>query len=335
MHFTLALALAAVLPVSSEPRPSVEPAVERVVVNDNRTSAGVLRDGVLTVRLEAREGEWHPDRESDPSIVVRAFAERGKRLSIPGPLIRVPEGTEIHAFVTNTLARGTLVVRNLSARGTAMRAEADTVQILPGATREVRFKAGAPGTYYYWGTIEGGAARDSSSQDAELNGAFIVDPRGAPARPRDRVLVIGLWTKTPLVGGVVTRTSLLRFTINGKTWPNTERLSYAVGDTVRFHIVNTSAGVHPMHLHGFYFDVNSRGDGTVDSVYAPGAAAVPRRHGAYRATTHLHDDLGAGARGQLALPLPRQLPRAAQPAAGRHAARSPKRSCTSPITRWT
>ncbi|MEO6525195.1 MAG: multicopper oxidase domain-containing protein, partial [Gemmatimonadaceae bacterium] len=259
--------------------PSVPPAnartvaaVERIDVHDNRIAAGVLRDGVLTVRLDAREGEWRPDRESDPGIVVRAFAERGKRLLVPGPLIRVPEGTEIHAFVTNTLARGTLVMHNLSPRGVSARGDADTLQIQPGATREVRFVAGMPGTYYYWGEVLGAPARDSSTHDAELSGAFIVDPRGAPARPRDRVLVIGLWNKAPDPTGLVFRNTLLRFTINGKTWPNTERLSYAAGDTVRFRVLNVSRAVHPMHLHGFYFDVNSRGDGSVDSVYTPSVA---------------------------------------------------------------
>jgi FtsP/CotA-like multicopper oxidase with cupredoxin domain len=66
----------------------------------------------------------------------------------------------------------------------------------------------------------------------------------------------------------------LRFTINGRAWPNTERLSYDTGDTVRFRIVNTSAAVHPMHLHGFYFDVGSRGDGAIDTTYAPGSYRV-------------------------------------------------------------
>jgi manganese oxidase len=268
MLLALSLTLVTSLPTGASMRAPAAPAVERVVVNDNRTPAGVLRDGVLTVRLEAREGEWHPDRESAPGIVVRAFAERGKRLLVPGPLIRVPEGTEIHAFVTNSLTRGTLVVHNLSPRGPPARGGADTVQIAAGATRELRFSAGAAGTYYYWGTVEGAPAADESSRDAELNGAFVVDPRDATARARDRVFVIGLWTRSPLPGGLVARNSLLRFTINGKTWPNTERLSYALGDTVRFRIVNTSNAVHPMHLHGFYFDVSSRGDGTVDSVFA-------------------------------------------------------------------
>ena len=35
---------------------------EQVVVNDNRSPAGTLRDGVLTIRLEVREADWRPDR---------------------------------------------------------------------------------------------------------------------------------------------------------------------------------------------------------------------------------------------------------------------------------
>ena len=80
--------------------------------------------------------------------------------------------------------------------------------------------------------------------------------------------LISLWSKTALPGGLVGRNSLLRFTINGKAWPNTERLTYELGDTVRFRVINTSSAVHPMHLHGFYFDVGSRGNGTIDSVYS-------------------------------------------------------------------
>jgi manganese oxidase len=99
----------------------------------------------------------------------------------------------------------------------------------------------------------------------------VIDPP-APRAARDRVFLIALWSAKPLAGGIVGRNSLLRFTINGRAWPNTERLSYAVGDTVRFRLVNTSIAPHPMHLHGFYFDVNSRGNGGIDTVYAPAAS---------------------------------------------------------------
>ena len=40
-------------------------------------------------------GEWHPDGDADPGIVVPAFGEEGKPSLVPGPLVRVPEGTEI------------------------------------------------------------------------------------------------------------------------------------------------------------------------------------------------------------------------------------------------
>ena len=113
-------------------------------------------------------------------------------------------------------------------------------------------------------------------------------------------------------GGLVGRDKLLRFTINGKAWPNTERLSYDVGDTVRFRIVNTSIAVHPMHLHGFYFNVESRGDGTRDSIFDP--AGSPHRVVTERATPGRTFTMivGAGARRQLDVPLSRQLSRAAQ-----------------------
>jgi FtsP/CotA-like multicopper oxidase with cupredoxin domain len=56
--------------------------------------------------------------------------------------------------------------------------------------------------------------------------------------------------------------------INGKSWPYTERLSYQVGDTVRWRWLNPSSQPHPMHLHGFYFTVASRGSWAADTVYA-------------------------------------------------------------------
>ena len=99
------------------------------------------------------------------------------------------------------------------------------------------------------------------------------------------MFVIALWSRTPLAGGIVRREDVLRLTINGKSWPYTEPLSYALGDTVHFRVINTSAIPHPMHLHGFYFSVDSRGDGTVDSVYdraSPPYRVVTERMAPYR-----------------------------------------------------
>lgn len=246
-------------------------APDRATINDNRTSAGTLADGVLAIRLEIREAEWHPDGDGDPGLPVHAFGEAGKPAAIPGPLIRVPEGAVIHALVHNTLPDRTMIVRGLSTRGTAGPVP-DTIQVGPGATRELRFAAGPAGTYYYWASSRPGGLADRMPVDAELSGAFVIDPRGGPRVAQDRIFLISLWNRAPLQGGVVTRRNLLRFTINGKAWPHTERLAWSVGDTARFRVINASEAVHPMHLHGFYFNVESRGNGRRDTIHDPGRA---------------------------------------------------------------
>ena len=253
----LTLWTAATTPTSHTPRARPN-AVEQIVINDNRVPAGSLRDGVLTIRLEARVGEWHPDGDNDPGIVVHAIGEEGKPLQIPGPLIRVPKGTVIHATIRNALADSTL-------RLTGFSADPDTMVLKPGEVRETRFTANAPGTYFYRGRTTTSLPAAISSQ---LNGAIVVDDVGRPPA-RDRVIVLGFWN--PLPAGAPQGSVPVRFVMNGKAWPHTERLTYTVGDTVRMRIVNTSGAPHPMHLHGFYFNVDSRGDGRVDSTYDAGS----------------------------------------------------------------
>src|SRR5262245_48826882 len=71
--------------------------------NDNRTPAGSLKHGVLELQLELRPGRWYPEAEKGPYLDVYAFAEKGHALQSSGPLIRVPQGTKIHATVRNLL----------------------------------------------------------------------------------------------------------------------------------------------------------------------------------------------------------------------------------------
>src|SRR5262250_1954244 len=76
---------------------------QRVVANSNQAPAGGLHNGQLTVRLEAAMGEWSPEENDGPALKVAAFREEGGRLSTPGPLLRMPEGTEIDATLYNRL----------------------------------------------------------------------------------------------------------------------------------------------------------------------------------------------------------------------------------------
>jgi FtsP/CotA-like multicopper oxidase with cupredoxin domain len=49
------------------------------------------------------------------------------------------------------------------------------------------------------------------------------------------------------------------WTINDKIYPDTETIAVALGQQVRFNYFNQSPMPHPMHLHGHFFTVGSRG----------------------------------------------------------------------------
>ena len=138
-----------------------------------------------------------PDRNA-PAAGRRRTRHRGPGVrrtgasaSDPGPAHPGAGGTLIRATIRNTLADSTLVLHGLYPRPAA---GDDTVQVAPGATREVSFAAGAPGTYFYWGTTSGKAMTDDRWIDSQLSGAFIVDPAGS--RPaNERVFVLGLYLR--------------------------------------------------------------------------------------------------------------------------------------------
>ncbi len=241
----------------------------RVAPNDNRAPAGRLRNGVLTLQLDAALGTWSPEGEHGPRIVIAVFGERGRAVQIPGPLIRVPAGTELRITVRNRLDVP-LLVRGLYDRGAA---QADSFDVAPGAVQEVRFRPVTAGTYYYWGRTTGNRVGLGRTDDSQLNGVLVVDPVAPQGPPSDRILVITNWVHpadTTLPVGE--RRELMG--INGRSWPYTERFAYTAGDTVRWRVLNLSPRIHPMHLHGFYFRVDSRGTAPRDTVYG---AALQRR----------------------------------------------------------
>jgi FtsP/CotA-like multicopper oxidase with cupredoxin domain len=182
-------------------------------------------------------------------------------------LIRAEEGTHVVASIRNDLGAA-LVVHGLCTRGGGA---CPPLKVPPGQTGEVRFTTGPAGTYNYWATTIGAPV-----PFRELAGAFIVDPSGDPVQP-DRILVITEWSNltAPQLGEIV-RADVpteefvrlkprFTFVINGLSWPATERFTYDLGQPVRWRVINLSSQVHPMHLHGFYFEVNSLGNGLTDS----------------------------------------------------------------------
>ena len=232
--------------------------LDHIAENDNRSPAGRFHGDTLDIRLEVGMGTWRPEADSGPAIDVAAFAEEGHAPTVPGPLIRVPAGTVVHATVTNALTDSTITVHGLFTHPATV---GDSLVLAPGASRELRFAAGAPGTYFYLATL-GRHVVDKDDEREQVSGAFIVDPAGGS--PPDRVLVLNIWGRT-----IDPQTYGNALTINGRSWPYTERMTATVGDTLRWRVINATARNHPMHLHGFYYRVDSRGDIAADTVYSP------------------------------------------------------------------
>ncbi|MBA3580647.1 MAG: multicopper oxidase domain-containing protein, partial [Gemmatimonadaceae bacterium] len=141
---------------------------ERVAPNDNRRAAGRLRSGVLTVRLVARTGVWAPEGPAGPQLTVAAFGEEGRNIQTPGPLLRVPVGTEIRATVRNSLGKQLWIHGMGQKRGLS-----DSTGIPPGETRELRFTVNEPGSFYYAGRTSDEPVFGRIGDDSQLNGAII------------------------------------------------------------------------------------------------------------------------------------------------------------------
>ena len=147
----------------------------------------------------------------------------------------------------------------------AMDGVADVTQaaVPPGSAFTYRFTArpagrdgGTGGTFLYHSHTD-----EDRQVGAGLSGAFIIDPApGATGEAYDveRVLAIQEWT---LAGGAtlpsMEMTGMLPnwFTINGKSYPDTEPIFVKSGQRVLLRLIGAGQFEHPMHLHGTTFDV--------------------------------------------------------------------------------
>jgi hypothetical protein len=81
--------------------------------------------------------------------------------------------------------------------------------------------------------------------NGQLVGALVVDSlSGAETPPQDRILVLTRWNPS----GARDNKGFQLNAFNGRSWPNTERLTYTANDSVRWQVINASNITHEMHL---------------------------------------------------------------------------------------
>ncbi|MEP6989618.1 MAG: multicopper oxidase domain-containing protein [bacterium] len=294
------------------------PLPPRIEPNDNRNAAGLRIAGEVRVVLRARTGRWYPDADRRPAaLTVAAFAEGDAAPTIPGPLIRVRAGTRLRITVINALdgnfAGQHLVVHGLYAHpaSTSDTASVAVIRLAPGEERTVEFEAGEPGTYHYWAAFTDSTMARRPHLDAGLSGAFVVDPATGPIQ-HDRIFVLSRMELPAEGEGAEHQPERFATAMNGLSWPYTERIDANVGDTVHWRWINATNKPHPMHLHGFFFHVETLGDERKDTTFVgdmrelvvtermiPGATMtmtwVPERTGNWLMHCHLQVHTGPDA----------------------------------------
>jgi Putative multicopper oxidases len=255
----LVSALAAATPA---PRPNAAPTL--AITNDNTKPAGRLDSTTLSISLELRDAAWQPGGPNTRSIRVFAFGEAGHAPSVPGPLIRAGAGTTVQVSLANRLDRRAVVYGFHDHDG-----HADSVILAPGETRRLSYRARSPGTFFYRARTTVDAKSIGRTEDSQLAGALVVDAPGESARAHERVMVVTAFDDTAKAAGYPDDHFQV-FAINGLSWPRTEALTYSIGDTVTWRVVNASAHAHPMHLHGFHYVVEARGYELADTAFAAG-----------------------------------------------------------------
>src|SRR4030095_11427484 len=199
---------------------SIDNTIEEVSINDNRKPAGEFRNGIYYVNLEIREGNWYPESKDGAPIKISAFAEVGRPLQVPGPLIRVPEGTEIRATITNRVVGQPHFIFGFVQRTYSN--PKDSFIIAPNETKQVNFNAGVAGTYFYYGN-----KGPFPHIGIQAYGALIVDAKKEKTDSAERIIMIGVCLEK-------VDTNLMRqYVMNGLSWPYTERLQYRQGELVK------------------------------------------------------------------------------------------------------
>ena len=226
----------------------------------NAAIQGVMRDGALEFKLDARPVWWRIFGKQK----LAAYAYNG---IVPGPQIRVRNGQRVRIRFRNDLPVETTIhwhgigVPNAEdgVPGVTQRA------IPPGATYTYEFTArpagdaGGGGTFLYHAHVD-----EDRQMSVGLYGSFIIDPPKPTARYAvDRTLVFSEWTADAATGrtrGVMQMEGMLPnfFTINGKSYPDTEPVDVPASRPVLLRLINAGQFAHPLHLHGTSFRVVAR-----------------------------------------------------------------------------
>jgi FtsP/CotA-like multicopper oxidase with cupredoxin domain len=227
-----------------------------VVVPNGATLPFAIVDGAKQFHLVAEPVK----REFAPGMIVNAWGYNG---ITPGPIIECTEGDRVRVLLTNKLPERTSVHWHGLLLPNGMDGVAGLTQphILPGETYAYEFTLRQHGTLMYH------PHSDEMTQMAMgMMGFFIIHPRSeSPRVDRDFAIMLHEWLVPP--GAYTPNPNVMLdfnlFTFNSRVWPGTAPLVAKTGARVRVRLGNLSMDNHPIHLHGYRFQVTGTEAGAI------------------------------------------------------------------------
>jgi FtsP/CotA-like multicopper oxidase with cupredoxin domain len=200
-------------------------------------------------------------RQLAPGMTANLWGYNGQS---PGPTIECVEGDKVRIFVTNKLPEHTTIHWH----GVLLPSGMDGVggltqpQIKPGETFVYEFQMKKSGTFMYHPHAD-----EMVQMAMGMMGFLVVHPKDPKLMRVDRDFVflmsaydIDPGSYTPVVA---TMTEFNLWTWNSRVFPGIDHLAVRRGDRVRIRIGNLTMTNHPIHLHGYDFEVTGTDGGWV------------------------------------------------------------------------
>ncbi len=197
-----------------------------------------VREFLMTVQETTMTLLKEPKKE----VTVWAYALKGEKPSVPGPVIRVNKGDLVKVHFTNTHQLPHTIhfhgVHPFNMDGNGQRTMGREQLQMPGETYTYEWVAEDPGYYLYHCHFD-----TANHIDHGMYGLFVVED---PAWPKvDRELVT-FWDEWDTNGDGLYDTH----TINSRSAPDYTPIKANRGDRIRLILANIGFEFHTPHLHG-------------------------------------------------------------------------------------
>jgi len=200
-------------------------------------------------------------RELAPGMTANLWGYNGQS---PGPTIEAVEGDRVRIFVTNRLKEHTTVHWHGILLPSGMDGVGGLSQphIPPGKTFVYEFELSKSGTFMYHPHAD-----EMVQMAMGMMGFFVVHPRNPQFMrvDRDYCVLLSAFDITPgaATPNINTMVDFNLWTWNSRVFPGIDPFVARLGDRVRMRWGNLTMTNHPIHLHGYEFEVTGTDGGWV------------------------------------------------------------------------